>query len=396
MEFGPNETERLFERILRDFLADRLPLDELHRLAASGSGFDDKLWTGLTELGLPGVLVPERFGGAGLGTFAAGLAAEALGAFAAPVPFVAAAVMAPLVLLRSESDAVRAAWLPRIATGTARFAVASDFGSASDFAGTSDSGAGATKSGAVQQHGDRLSGRIELPLDAGGATHVLVLLADGTIAIVAVEAPGAALAIGPSLDRTRPLGEFILNDTPAEILPSAGDARGRAQTILAAGRAMLAADTLGAAQTMLDRAVAYAREREQFGRPIGSFQAVKHVCAEMATMVEPARSLVWYATHAQDALPDEARVLACHAKAHLGEIGREVSRMATEVHGGMGFTHELGLHYWFKRISANRQLLGGPERCRREAAALQGWGVISPSRAEILVRSATPSGTARA
>jgi alkylation response protein AidB-like acyl-CoA dehydrogenase len=94
----------------------------------------------------------------------------------------------------------------------------------------------------------------------------------------------------------------------------------------------------------------------------------------MAAMLEPARALVWYAAHAQDALPDDARVLACHAKAHLGEVGREVSRMATEVHGGMGFTHELGLHYWFKRLSANRQLLGGPARCRRDAAALQGWG----------------------
>ena len=125
---------------------------------------------------------------------------------------------------------------------------------------------------------------------------------------------------------------------------------------------------------MLDRAVAHAREREQFGRPIGSFQAVKHMCAEMAAMLEPCRALVWYAAYAQDALPDEARLAACHAKAHLGEVGREVSRLATEVHGGMGFTDELGLHHWFKRISVNRQLLGGPERCRREAAALQGWG----------------------
>ena len=362
MEFGPNDSERLFKRILRDFLADRLPAEELHRLAASGSGFDDKLWAGLTELGLPGVLVPERFGGAGLGTFEAGLAAEALGAFCAPVPFAAAAVMAPLALLRAGSDAAQAAWLPRIAAGTARLAVAFD------------GLAGPTATGAVDRHRDRLSGRLDVILDLAGATHVLALLADGAIAIVPVDAPGARLSLGPSLDRTRPVGACVLNDTPAEILSGGGDARERVQGILAAGRAMLAADTLGAAQTMLDRAGAHAQQREQFGRPIGSFQAVKHACAEMAVMLEPARALVWYAAHAQDAFPDEARLLACHAKAHLGEVGREVSRMATEVHGGMGFTHELGLHYWFKRISANRQLLGGPERCRREAAALQGWG----------------------
>ena len=363
MEFGPNDSERLFERILRDFLADRLPMEELHRLAASGSGFDDKLWAGLTELGLPGVLVPERFGGAGLGTFAAGLAAGALGAFCAPVPFAAAAVMAPLALLRYGSDAAQAEWLPRIAAGTARLAVAVDVPP------------GTTETRAIARHRDRLSGRLDVVLDLAGATHVLAALADGTVAIVAVNDPGALLSLGPSLERTRPVGACVLNDCPAEILSGGGDGA-RADGLVAAGRTMLAADTLGAAQTMLDRAVAYARQREQFGRLIGSFQAVKHMCAEMAAMLEPARALVWYAAHAQDALPDDARVLACHAKAHLGEVGREVSRMATEVHGGMGFTHELGLHYWFKRLSANRQLLGGPERCRREAAALQGWGAV--------------------
>lgn len=362
MEFGPSDSEGLFERVLRDFLADRLPMEELHRLAASGSGFDDKLWAGLTELGLPGVLVPERFGGAGLGTFAAGLAAGALGAFCAPVPFVAAAVMAPLALLRSGSDAAQAAWLPRIAAGTARLAVAVE-----GLPGT-------TESRVIDRRGDRLSGRLDVVLDLAGATHVLAFLADGAIAIVAVNDPGTRLSLGPSLDRTRPVGACVLNDSPAEILSGGADAGARADGLVAAGRAMLAADTLGAAQTMLDRAVAHARQREQFGRLIGSFQAVKHMCAEMAAMIEPARALVWYAAHAQDTLPDDARVLACHAKAHLGEVGREVSRMATEVHGGMGFTHELGLHYWFKRLSANRQLLDGPERCRREAAALQGWG----------------------
>ena len=93
----------------------------------------------------------------------------------------------------------------------------------------------------------------------------------------------------------------------------------------------------------------------------------------MATMLEPCHAFVWHAAHAQDAIPEEARLLACHAKAHLDEVGREVARMATEVHGGMGFTDLLGLHFWLKRIGFNRQVLGGPERCREEAARLQGW-----------------------
>jgi alkylation response protein AidB-like acyl-CoA dehydrogenase len=124
---------------------------------------------------------------------------------------------------------------------------------------------------------------------------------------------------------------------------------------------------------MIEKAVAYAKERKQFGRPVGSFQAVKHLCAEMVAELEPARALVWYAGYSFDRSPAEARSLAAHAKAHLSEAGRFVARTATEVHGGMGFTDLLGLHYWFKRIGIDRQLLGGPERVRHDAALSQGW-----------------------
>jgi alkylation response protein AidB-like acyl-CoA dehydrogenase len=125
---------------------------------------------------------------------------------------------------------------------------------------------------------------------------------------------------------------------------------------------------------MLEKAVEYAKTRDQFNRPIASFQAVKHMCAEMAAKLEPCRSMVWYAAYAQDQVPEEAALMACLAKSHLSEVGKFVARTSTEVHGGMGFTDLLGLHYWFKRIGANRQLLGGPEKLRAEAAELQGWG----------------------
>jgi alkylation response protein AidB-like acyl-CoA dehydrogenase len=361
VEFGPNDQQRLFDRLVRKLLGDHVTMDALHRLARAASGFDDKLWRGLVDVGVAGVLVPERFGGAGLGVFEAALAAEALGHHAAPIPFVGPAVMAPLALAGVDSDRTRAAWLPRIATGAARLAVA--------FARPG----GATGESHVERRGDRLAGRLDGAVDLAGATHVLILLDDGDVAVVAVDAPGVHASLRPSLDRTRPVGAVELSDARTDVLAAARHPESLAASVLDAGRTMLAADTLGAAQQMLDRAVAHAREREQFGRLIGSFQAVKHLCADMVTMLEPARALVWYAAHAQDAIPDEARLAACHAKAHLGEVGREVSRMATEVHGGMGFTDELGLHYWFKRVSANRQLLGGPERCRQEAAALQGW-----------------------
>jgi alkylation response protein AidB-like acyl-CoA dehydrogenase len=175
-----------------------------------------------------------------------------------------------------------------------------------------------------------------------------------------------------TIDHTRRLGELTLDGAPAE--PLARD-NGQVLTSLRdAAWVMLAADTLGAASGMLDRAVAYAKERQQFGRPIGSFQAVKHMCAEMAAELEPARALVWYAAYAFDAAPEEASVTAAHAKAHLSEIGRFVARTATEVHGGVGFTDLLGLHYAFKRIGLNRQLFGGPERVRALAAEMQGLG----------------------
>ena len=138
------------------------------------------------------------------------------------------------------------------------------------------------------------------------------------------------------------------------------------------GRIMLAADSVGAGQSMIDQAVAYAKTREQFERPIATFQAVKHMCAEMAAGLEPCRSMIWYAGHAFDELPDESRLTACHTKAHVSEVTKFVAKTSTEVHGGMGFTDLVGLHYWFKRIGFNRQILGTPELLREEAARLQG------------------------
>jgi alkylation response protein AidB-like acyl-CoA dehydrogenase len=161
--------------------------------------------------------------------------------------------------------------------------------------------------------------------------------------------------------------ELQLSDVEAQRLPGSG-----ASTLLRLRNAawvMLAADTLGAGWTMIDQSVAYARERRQFGRAIGSFQAVKHLCAEMAAELEITRALVWYAAHAFDERPQEASLYAAHAKALLGDAGQFVARTATEVHGGMGITDELGLHHWFKRIGLNRLLYGSPERARRSAAA---------------------------
>jgi len=167
-----------------------------------------------------------------------------------------------------------------------------------------------------------------------------------------------------TIDLTRRLCEARLHATPAESL-GAGDSLEHIARLRDAAWTILAADMLGASQIMLDKAVAYTKERRQFGRLIGSFQAVKHMCAEMAAALEPCRSLVWYAAHAWDGDAEDASLVAAHAKAHLSEVSRFIARTATEVHGGIGITDLLGLHFAFKRVGLDRQLLGGPERVRR-------------------------------
>lgn len=361
MEFGLSLEQRQFDDSLRSFLTDRLPMERLRALAEPGGGYDEGLWHGLSELGLHGLIVPERFGGAGLGVLDAAVAAEGLGYAAAPVPFTGTTVMAPLALINSATEAQQDEYLPMVAAGEARIAVG--------FAGL----AGQTGAASVALDGSRLNGTLSGIMDAGAATHFLVYLRDGSAALVAADAPGVSQELHRSLDRTRPLADVSFSGTTAELLVAANDKLAAARRVLDAGRVVLAADTLGAAQTMLDRAVAFAKERVQFGRVIGSFQGVKYMLADCVTMLEPCRGMVWYAAHAQDGLPDEARLTACHAKAHVADVAREVARMTTETHGGMGFTDLLGLHYWFKRIGFNRQVLGGPERCREEAAGLQGW-----------------------
>jgi alkylation response protein AidB-like acyl-CoA dehydrogenase len=343
MEFALSEEQRLFADSLRDLLADRVTIEALRRHAEVGTGFDAVLWDALVELGLPGLLIPERFGGAGLGILDAAVSAELLGGAAAFVPFTGSLVMATLAFIHGATEAQQDEWLPRVAAGEVRMGV-----------GVSQDGASAT---AV--------------IDAGAPTHLLLYLPDGNAAVVAIEA--ASMRMRRSIDRTRPVTDITFDRSRAVSLNAANDPSAAMQRVLDAGRVVLAADTLGAAQYMFDAALAFVKERTQFNRIIGSFQAVKHQFADMVTMLEPCRAMVWYAAYAQDALPDEARLTALQAKAHVGDVGRDIARMATEAHGGMGFTDLLGLHYWFKRISFNRQMLGSPEHCREEAARLQGW-----------------------
>jgi alkylation response protein AidB-like acyl-CoA dehydrogenase len=359
MHFGLSLQQRQFQDSLTRTLADLCPPSRVRRFAEDREPAARDVWRGLADLGLPALLVPEADGGLGLDLLDAALAAEALGAVTAPAPFLGSVVLAPLALRHAGSPEQQGRWLPGLAAGTITAGVAI----AEPIAGARD-GAGVTA------QAGRLSGSTLFAIDAAEAD--LFVVADRTGALHLVEAGAAGLSQTAltSIDHTRRLAELHFENAAAE--PLARDNGSALTRLRDAGWIMLAADTLGAAQSMLDRAVAYAKERQQFGRVIGSFQAVKHLCAEMAAELEPARALVWYAAYAFDHAPEEASVVAAHAKAHLSEIGRFVARTATEVHGGIGFTDALGLHYAFKRIGLNRQLLGGPERVRALAAEMQG------------------------
>ncbi len=354
MRFALSEDQTLLQDSLNRTLADISPLERVRKFADGDEWSAPDVWAGLADLGLPGLMIAEEYGGLGLGLIEAMLAAEALGKAVAPTPFLGSAVLAPLALQLAGTAEQKAQWLPKLAAGEATAGVA-----------ISEPIAGAREDAGVTAADGRLNGKALFALDAPGAD--LLIVADRSGGLHLAQVAQSAELMG-SIDATRRLMELTFKDTPAQALAS-NQALDRMRD---AAWVMLAADTLGACETMLDKAVAYAKERKQFGRVIGSYQAVKHLCAEMAAELEPTRSLVWYAAYAFDHAPDEAPLMAAHAKAHTSEIGRFIARTATEVHGGIGMTDLLGLHYWFKRIGQNRQLLGGPEKVREWAARLQG------------------------
>ena len=358
MEFGLSQEQEYLRDTLTRLLAEHAGLPRARRFADGGELRAQDLWDPLVGVGVPGLVIDEAHGGVGLSTLDAATVAQTLGHAIAPVPFVASAVIVPRALARAGSAQQQSEWLPRLAAGEIVAGAA-----------LSEAASGAREGAKVTERAGKLHGKALFVVDYEADVY---LVADdrGRLHLIDTAAKGLTRRPLATIDATRRVGELALDGVTAQLLPGSEDA-GVLADLLDVGRVMLAADTFGAAQNMLDQAVAYSLTREQFGRPIGSFQAVKHMCAEMAADLEPCQSLIWYAAHALDAIPGEARVTACHAKAHVAEVAKFVAKTATEVHGGMGFTDLLGLHYWFKRIGLNRQLLGSPERLREEAARLQ-------------------------
>lgn len=356
MDFGLSEDQVLLNETVRSFLADKVPITRVRELRDEACPNDRAIWKQLAELGVTGILTPEGCGGSDLSLLDAALVSQALGYAVTPTPFLSSGVMVPVALRALEGPQV-GDWLGGLAGGELVFGVAvTELFSVREEAG-------------VGLLDGKLSGKAMMAIDACGADYILVAIDAETLAVVRREADGVEVTRLLTTDATRCTSELQLNGVvPEAVFDDAGEAIAQ---LLLAGRVALAAETLGACESMIDQAVAYSKERKQFERVIGSFQAVKHMCAEMIAELEPARSLVWYAAHSFDSLPNEAPLMACHVLAHLSEIGRQISSIATQVHGGIGWTDEQNLHFWFKRIGVARHLLGGPDFLRTRAAEIQ-------------------------
>ena len=330
MDFGFTDEQNAIKETAREMLAKRSPLAAV-RAAAESRSYDDALWREICDLGWPGIAVDEEYGGQGLGLVELVILSEALGYACAPSPFLSNA-SAGLFIQHAGSDEQRERWLPGIASGDARGAIA------------------------FEPHSN------ELVPDAEGAA-VIVLNGEGEEAVI-VAAADAEIDPVELIDATRAYAR--VSASGADPLP--GDLEPPADRSVVA----LAAELTGIAQRAMEMAVDYAKQRQQFDRPIGAYQAVSHRCAGMLYDTEEARSLTYYAAWCADAEPESLPLAASMAKARASEAAWHVTNEALQVLGGIGFTWEHDLHFLLKRAKVGSELLGDTRMHRERVASLAG------------------------
>jgi len=362
MDFGLSEDQVLLKDTIRRWLDAECPPTRVRAIMESDTGHDPGLWEGLAQLGIPGLNVPAAHGGSGLELLDAALAAEELGSACTPGPFLACALATSALVASGDRDA-QTRWLPRIAHGQAIVTLAlGEEGDEWDAARL-----------ATRARGGALTGRKPLVPFGAVADAILVAAQDDAgpgLWLVERGAPGLEVTALSGVDMTRRVAAVELAGAPATRITGGRAAIDRARD---AGLVLLAADAYGGARRCLDMTVKYALTREQFGQPIGAFQAVKHQLADLAAELEPALSLWWYAAHAHDHVADRAERHAAIAKAHLTDLYDRTTRVTTELHGGIGFTWEFDLHLWFRRAVFDRAFLGEATYHRQRAAELAGW-----------------------
>ena len=377
MNLSVSTEQRELRESVRRFLTERAPLTKVRELMETADGTDPDVWRQASaQLGLPGIAVPEEYGGAGFSFAEQAIVLEELGAALFTGPYLASAVLAATALLASDDQETMKDLLPGIAAGEtiATLAFTEDDGSwdpaSIRLAATEDA---ATKDAAAKNAGWRLDGHKSFVLDGQAADLILAVATtgtDGTLSLFAVTSTAEALTRRalPTLDQTRKLARLSFNHTPARLVGEPGAARAVLDHTLDVAAIALAAEQLGGAQRALDMAVAYAKVRQQFGRPIGSFQAIKHRCADLLLEVESLRSAVGYAAAAVAAGSTEVRVLAPLLKAYASEVYSHVAGENIQIHGGIGFTWEHDAHLYLKRAKASELFLGDASYHRERLA----------------------------
>ena len=327
MRFDFNDEQAEIKDTAKQFLASRFK-PEVVRELAEASRYDDALWTEVSELGWPGIAIDEQYGGQGLGMVELIVLCEELGYACAPLPFLANAA-AGIAIESAGSDAQKEKYLPGIASGEGHGAIGDD----------------------------------AVVIDAEGAAVIVLFGADGPRLVPAAD---AALEPLDLIDQTRRYSRLTAGDGE----PLEGDAESASNRMIVA----VAAELVGLGQRAMDMAVEYAKEREQFGRPIGAYQGVSHACAKMLYDVEEARSLTYAAAWAADAEPESLPLAAAMAKSRASEAAWDVCKASIQVHGGIGFTWEHDLHFLLKRARADAQLFGTAGQHKERVATLSGLG----------------------
>ena len=366
MQFAFTDEQEQFRSVVRRFLSAKSPTAEVRRLMASTDGFDPLVWKQLaSDLALPGIHLPEAYGGAGFGAVELNIAMEEQGRALLCAPYFSSCVLAASAVLHAGTEEQKARLLPGIANGECRAALAlTEANGRWDV----DSVQAVARPDASAAGGWRIDGAKRFVID-GCTANALVVAAriagrTGAAGVglfwLSADAQGVARSPLATMDATRKQASIQFSGAAAELLGEEGfGAQALARTLDDAAIA-LAGEMIGGAEALLESAVAYANMRVQFGRAIGSFQAIKHKCADMLLDVELAKSAVYYAAQAQADGNPETPGLACLAKAAASDAYMRTATQTIQIHGGIGFTWDNDTHLWFKRAKSSEVLLGDP------------------------------------
>ena len=358
MNFGFSEEQEELRRGVRRFLEDKSPSTEVRRLMETPEGYDPAVWSLMAnQLGLQALTIPEEYGGAGFGYVELIVVLEEMGRSLLCAPFFSTVALAANALLVSGDEAAKADYLPGIASGETLATLAySEESGRWDLDGIT---LAATQSG----EGWKLTGTKSYVIDGHTANLILVAARSAAgLSLFAVDAEAAGLTRTAlaTMDQTRKQAKLAFNGTPARLIGEDGGAGPVLSKTLDLAAVALAAEQVGGAQRVLEMSVEYAKHRIQFGRPIGSFQAIKHKCADMLLEVESAKSAAYYAGWAAAEDNDELPVTACLAKAYCSEAYFHAAAENIQIHGGIGFTWDHDAHLYFKRAKSSELILGDP------------------------------------